>query len=116
MSAWRRWQDYATMVLGVILFVTPFVFGDTGQTTATISAYVLGVLVFLSGLLSAAMREAGNVEYIPVVLGVITFIAPFVLGFTAVTAIAWSAWIIGVLTVLSAGSLLVMRSRRPSMA
>ncbi len=62
------------------------------------------------------MREAGNVEYIPVVLPVITFIAPLVLGFTAVTAIAWSAWIIGVLTVLSAGSLLVMRSRRPSMA
>jgi len=104
------------MVLGVILFVTPFVFGDTGQTTAAISAYVLGVLVFLSGLLSATMQEAGNVEYIPVVLGVITFIAPFVLGFTAVTAIAWSAWIIGVLTVLSAGSLLVIRSRRPSTA
>ncbi len=49
MSTWRRWQDYATMVLGVILFVTPSVFGDTGQTTAAISAYVLGVLVFLSG-------------------------------------------------------------------
>ena len=116
MTAWRRWQDYATMLLGVVLFVAPFVFGDTGQTTAAYTAYALGVLVFLSGLLSAAMDEAGRVEFIPVVLGVITFIAPWVLGFTAVTAIAWAAWIVGILTVLSAGSLLVMRGRRPSLA
>jgi uncharacterized membrane protein HdeD (DUF308 family) len=116
MTAWRRWQDYVTMLLGVVLFVTPFAFGDTGQTTAAYSAYVLGVLIFLAGLLSAAMEEGGSVEFIPVVLGAITFIAPWVLGFTAVTAIAWAAWIIGILTVLSAGSLLVMRGRRPSLA
>ena len=116
MTAWRRWQDYATMLLGVVLFVAPFVFGDTGQTTAAYTAYALGVLVFLSGLLSAAMEEAGSVEFIPVVLGVIIFIAPWVLGFTAVTAIAWTAWIVGILTVLSAGSLLAMRGRRSSLA
>jgi hypothetical protein len=47
-----------------------------------------------------------------VVLGVITFISPFVFGFTGVTAIAWAAWILGVLTVASAGSLLVKRNNR----
>lgn len=34
MNAWRRWQDYFTMLLGVVMFVTPFVFGNTSQTTA----------------------------------------------------------------------------------
>jgi uncharacterized membrane protein HdeD (DUF308 family) len=117
-TAWRRWQDYATIILGVALFVTPFVFGDTSQGTAATTAYILGVLLVLSGLLAAAMREANTVEWIPVILGVITFISPFVFGFTAVTAIAWAAYIVGVLAVVNAGSLLLnlTGSRRPNLA
>jgi uncharacterized membrane protein HdeD (DUF308 family) len=118
MTAWRRWQDYATIIFGVALFVTPFVFGDTSQTTATTTAYILGVLLVLAGLVSAAMREANAVEWIPVILGVVTFISPFVFGFTAVTGIAWAAWVLGVLTVISAGSLVLAanRDRRPTLA
>ena len=117
-SAWRRWQDYATIIFGVALFVTPFVFGDTSQGTAATTAYILGILLVLAGLLAAAMREANQVEWIPVILGVITFISPFVLGFTAVTAVAWAAYIVGVLAVINAGSLLlnVTGSRRPNLA
>jgi uncharacterized membrane protein HdeD (DUF308 family) len=117
-TAWRRWQDYATIIFGIALFVTPFAFGDTSQGTATTTAYILGALLVLSGLLAAAMREANQVEWIPVILGVITFISPFVLGFTAVTAIAWAAYIVGVLAVVNAGSLLlnVTGSRRPNLA
>ncbi|HEV3460503.1 MAG TPA: SPW repeat protein [Candidatus Dormibacteraeota bacterium] len=110
MTAWKRWQDYATIIFGIGLFVTPFVFGDTSQATATTTAYILGVLLVLGGLLSAAMREPNTIEYVTVILGVITIISPFVFGFTAVTAIAWAAWILGVLTVLSVGSL-VLRNR-----
>jgi uncharacterized membrane protein HdeD (DUF308 family) len=119
-AAWRRWQDYATIIFGAALFVTPFVFGDTSQGTAATTAYILGVLLVLGGLLAAAMGEASNVEYVPVILGVITFISPFLFGFTAVTAIAWVAWIVGVLTVASAGSLLLgdrtNRNQHPTLA
>jgi len=117
-TAWKRWQDYATIILGVALFVTPFVFGDTSQGTATTTAYILGVLLVLSGVLAAAMREANTVEWIPVILGVITFISPFVFGFTAVTAVAWGAYIVGVLAVVNAGSLLLnlTGNRRPNLA
>jgi hypothetical protein len=34
MNAWNRWQDWSVVVLGAILLVTPFVFGETSQTTA----------------------------------------------------------------------------------
>ena len=57
MTAWKRWQDYATMAYGVLLFISPFVFGETSQGVAAVSAYVLGVLLFLSGILAAANRE-----------------------------------------------------------
>jgi len=117
MTAWKRWQDYATIIFGVVLFVTPFVFGDTSRGSAATTAYILGVLLVLAGLLAAAMREANGVEWIPVVLGVITFVSPFVFGFTGVAPIAWAAWILGLLTVVSAGSLLlaVDRNRRPTL-
>jgi uncharacterized membrane protein HdeD (DUF308 family) len=117
-TAWKRWQDYATIIFGVALFATPLVFGDISQATATTTAYILGVVLVLAGLLAAAMREANQVEWIPVILGVITFISPFVLGFTAVTAVAWAAYIIGVLAVVNAGSLLlnVTGNRRPNLA
>jgi hypothetical protein len=46
------------------------------------------------------------------VLAVILFVSPWVFGFTAVTALAWSAWIIAIVVVLAAGSLLAMPNRR----
>jgi hypothetical protein len=112
MKAWRRWQDWVVVGLGVVMFLTPFAFGETSQTVAAYAAYVLGVLVALAGLLNAAMRQAGGLELIPAVLAVVLFASPWAFGFTAVTALAWSAWIVGILVVLATGSLLGVRSRR----
>ena len=112
MTTWRRWQDWVVVGLGVILFLTPFVFGEATGTVAASTAYVLGVLIALSGVLNAAMREAGGLELVPAVLAVILFVSPWAFGFTAVTALAWSAWIIAILVVLTVGSLFAMRSRR----
>src|SRR5467141_1386385 len=112
MTAWRRWQDWVVVGLGVITFLTPFVFGETAQAVAASTAYALGVLIALAGLLNAATRQAGGLELIPAVLAVILFVSPWAFGFTAVTALAWSAWIIGILVVLAVGSLLTMQTRR----
>lgn len=111
MTSWRRWQDYATMLFGVLLFVSPFVFGETSQQTAAVSAYVLGVLLFLSGVMAAALREARRSPILnaPGVVAVITFLAPFVLGFAGVTGIAWTAWVLAVLTVLVGATFLLNR-------
>src|SRR4030088_2055056 len=85
MTAWRRWQDWVVVALGLVLLVTPLVFADTSQTVAASSAYVLGVLIALSGVLNAAMRRAGGLELIPAVLAVILFVSPWPLGFPAAT-------------------------------
>src|SRR3977135_478152 len=60
MTAWKRWQDWAVVALGLVLLVTPFVFGDTSQTVAASSAYVLGVLIALSGILKNRMKSVGT--------------------------------------------------------
>jgi hypothetical protein len=112
MTAWKRWQDWSVVVLGAIMFVTPFVFGETSQTVAASAAYVLGVLIALAGLGNAATPRASGFEIVPAILAVILFVSPWVFGFTAVTALAWSAWIVAILIVLAIGSLYPMRSRQ----
>jgi hypothetical protein len=112
MTTWRRWQDWVVVGLGVVLFLTPFAFGVTATTVAAYTVFVLGVLIALAGLLNAAMKDAGGLELVPAVLAVILFLSPWLFGFTAMTALAWSAWIVAILVVLAAGSLFGMQSRR----
>jgi hypothetical protein len=112
MTTWRRWQDWVVVSSGVVLFVTPFVFGDTAQTVAASSAYVLGALLAVAGLMNAAMSKAGELELIPALLAVILFVSPLAFGFTAAAAaLAWSAWIVAMLVVLAVGSVRLMGHR-----
>lgn len=46
------------MVLGVVLFVTPFVFGAMANTTAAWTAYIGGVLLVLVGLFDLANPDS----------------------------------------------------------
>ena len=116
MTAWRRWQDYVTMATGVLLFLSPIVFGQTSATVATGSAYVLGILLFVSGIIAAAIREARGFEVVPAILGVVTFVSPWALGFAGVTGVAWSAWLLGIVALLASGSLLFARRQRETAA
>jgi uncharacterized membrane protein HdeD (DUF308 family) len=107
MAAWRRWQDYATMAFGVLLFISPFVFGETSHQVAAVSAYVLGILLFVSGIVASATREPRRSPVLnaPGLAAVITFIAALVLAFTGVTVIAWTAGVMAIATVLVAATL-----------
>ncbi len=64
-------------------------------------------MLFLSGIAAAANRQEGRslILNAPGIAAIVTFLAPFVLGFTGVTGIAWSAWVLAVATVVVAGSL-----------
>ena len=115
-AAWRRWEDYVTMGAGVLLFISPFVFGETSQGVAALTAYILGVLLFLGGVLGEAVRESRGVEVVPAVIGVVTFFSPWILGFAGVTGIAWASWVLGVVAVLAAGYRLFGEGRRMSVA
>jgi uncharacterized membrane protein HdeD (DUF308 family) len=100
MTTWKRWQDYATMVFGVLLFVSPFVFGETAHKSSY-AAYALGVLLFASGIVAAATREPRRslIVNAPGLVSVITFIAAVVLVFGGAPGIAWTAGVLAILTV-----------------
>ena len=112
MTTWRRWQDWVVVGLGAIMFVTPFVLGETANSVAAYTAYVLGAQIALAGLLNGAMKDAGGLELIPAVLAVILFVSPWAFGFSAVTGLAWAVWIVALLVVLAVGSLFAMQNSR----
>ena len=91
MTAWKRWQDYATMV-----------FGETSHHLSSYGAYVSGALLVVSGIVAAATREARRSPIVnaPGIAAVITFIAAIVLLFGGAPGIAWTAAALAILTVL----------------
>ena len=114
--AWRRWQDWATVVIGVLFFITPFVFAATADTAAAYTAYAGGVLLVIAGLWNLATPDNQAIEWAGLVLGVLIFIAPWVLGFAGLATIAWSAWVAGVLAVVLSGSVLYAARSRSALA
>jgi uncharacterized membrane protein HdeD (DUF308 family) len=106
MNAWKRWQDYATMVFGVVVFISPLVFGETSHHTATLGAYVLGALLVVAGIVAARNREPRRSLLVnaPGSVAVITFVAAIVLLFSGVAGIALTAGLMAILTVLDAAT------------
>jgi uncharacterized membrane protein HdeD (DUF308 family) len=101
---WTRPYDWAEVVLGVVA-VLSFLWTDTNDA-AMWTMIVLGALVVIDGL--ASLGSPGQVysEWIQVVLGVLMFISPWVMGYTEFNGISWSSWIIGALTAIAGAAAL----------
>lgn len=112
MIAWKRWQDWVMVVLGVLLFITPFVFGATAVTNAAWVAYIGGALLVIFGLVDLAYPAFSAGEWVGLIVGVLLFLAPWVLAYNGLARMAWSDWIIGVLAVLLAASVLFQAAGR----
>src|SRR5689334_12830909 len=105
-ATWKRWQDWVTVVVGVLLFLAPFAFGMTGSYPAW-TAYIGGILLVIAGLWSLSSPATRFTDYAEVVIGILLIIAPFVLGFSGLMTMAWSAWIAGILAVVLGGWVLL---------
>jgi len=103
-GTWRRWQDWAALVIGVLVALSPIVVTTT--VGAAWSLIVLGVLLALTGLWSLAVPGSVASEYVHIVLGVLLFISPWVLLYSALTGASWTSWVGGVLAVIEGASAL----------
>lgn len=93
MKALARWQDYVALVVGVYALLSPL-WTET-STTAMWTLIVLGALIAAASIAPVMGRTMDSMEYAHIVLGVLLFIAPWVLGFTALTGAAWTSWVVG---------------------
>jgi SPW repeat len=102
--AWTRWQDWALVVFGLVGALST-IWVDT-TTTAMWTLIILGALIALDGLWSLAMPGMVASEGVEVVLGVLLFIAPWVLGYTTLTTASWFSWVVGALAIIVGGATL----------
>src|SRR5258708_28425922 len=107
MSAWKRWQDYGTMLFGVLVLISPLVFSETSHHTATLGAYVLGALLVVGGIAAPLNREPRRSLFLnaPCIPAVLTVVAAIVLLFSSAVGIALTAGLMAILTVLAGASL-----------
>ncbi|PXY21384.1 SPW repeat protein [Prauserella muralis] len=95
---WTRPHDWAEVVLGVVLVLSP-IWMDTNNA-ALWTMIVLGALIAIDGLASLAMPGMVYGEGIQIVLGALAFVSPWVMSYTDFGGAAWTSWIVGGLTVL----------------
>jgi hypothetical protein len=90
---WRKW---ATVMLGAYLFITPWVFGTSGDGPSAANAWIVGACIVVATLRVPIVSGARAAEQIRVGLGAWLLVSPFALGFAGSGA-ARNAWIVGAL-------------------
>ncbi len=101
MRPWTRWQSWLNLLVGIWLFISPWVLGTTADANTAWNAWIIGAAVFVVALIALTI-PASPVPWLNVVLGVWLFISPWVLRSTGVRNGAWNARVFGVVTVILA--------------
>jgi hypothetical protein len=111
----RRWQDWATTVIGALVALSPLVFTKTWTEPEAWTAYIVGGLIFVVGALNLLFEESITyLEGLQALAAVALFIAPWFIGFAAVTGMAWAAWIGAVALIVVLATLVGVE--RPTLA
>src|SRR5262245_50548358 len=99
MRPWTRWQDWVAVVAGAYAALSPIWTDTTDKATWTL--VVLGVVTVAVALGSLSQPGLVAAEIVTAVLGVLMFVAPWVMQFDDVNGMAWTAWIAGVVVFLA---------------
>ena len=102
MRAWTRWQSWLNVVLGVWLFISPWVLGSTSDAAAAWDAWIVGAAIVVVALIALATPRTPGISWLNVILGAWLFISPWVLRYTGTRDAAWNAWVFGVIAVILA--------------
>ncbi len=92
----RPWQDWANLILGLWLVLSPWLLGFSGTPAAMWNALIIGVVVGLMALLHLRDGPMWE-EWVNVVLGVWLILSPWILGFSGMANAMWNAVIVGLL-------------------
>lgn len=104
-KATERWQDGINLLLGVWLFLSPWLLGFADISAALWNALVFGALIVALAALAIVEYHDWE-EWADMAIGLWVAVSPWVLGFAALTsgegaaafAATWNALVTGVLT------------------
>ena len=99
--SWRKSvQDWINLVCGVLLFVSPWALGFSGDMAAARTAWVGGVVIAVMGI-AALVQFAEWEDWVALIAGVLTIISPWVLRFAAIHHAVWAFVVLGLIVALA---------------
>jgi hypothetical protein len=101
-EAWKWDVDGVDLVLGIWMFVIPFILGGGLPRITLIALAALGLIAAADALWALGKPEMRSPEWVMGIVGVAMFVSPWLLEFTAEAAIAWNAWIVGAIFAVDA--------------
>ncbi|HKH03124.1 MAG TPA: SPW repeat protein [Bradyrhizobium sp.] len=106
-----KWCDVANLILGVILFFSPWMFGfDAGA--ASENAYIAGIVIAVLAIAALAAFAIWE-EWLNLIVGLWTLVSPWVLGFQGTTAMTVHVIIGAGVAILAAIELWIMSQTPP---
>lgn len=101
-----------TGLLGLLMVVAPWVLGFSDNTSAMWASIALGAVLFVLSAVEAYQKGEVMWEYwLAGLVGLVAIIAPFVLGFSTLTAALWSMIVLGGLALILSGYEIFARRR-----
>lgn len=111
MKRWTHPQDFIALIVGVYALLSPLWTTTTSKATTTM--VVLGAVTAVLSVIELVRPDMLSIEGLTAAIGVLFVISPWVMGFTDMRGMAWTAWAAGVITLLvGAADLQVTRSHR----
>ncbi len=89
------------LVMGLLLFIMPWIAGFAAEQTAAWTAWATGLLIAVAGIVGLA-GQVQPAAWANLVLGLWAVIAPWLLGFAALASAMWSHVVLGLLVALVA--------------
>jgi len=96
-------QDWINLVCGVLLFISPWVLGFSGDQAAAWTGWIGGVVIAVMGL-AALAQFAEWEDWVALIAGVLMIISPWVLGFAAVSYATWTFVVLGLIVAVASVS------------
>jgi hypothetical protein len=100
-SVSAKWQDVANLVLGVWLFVSPWILKFTGIGLAPVNAWIFGIIIAVIALLALFAYQQWE-EWLNAAIGVWVFFSPWVLSLSHYPNVRWNNLIVGALLAILA--------------
>jgi hypothetical protein len=103
----KRWQDWLNLLIGIWLFISPWVMGFAGSGTgADWNAWIIGVAIVVFSAIAVSLPQAWE-EVINILLGIWMVISSWVIGVTS-RAVETNFVIVGLLVILFAAWAMAM--------
>ncbi len=109
----RPWTHWVNLIDGILLFIAPWVLGySVRNNTAYVDALVLGALIVVFALIGLFVRGTSAwTHWVVGILGILSFISPWVLGYANVMPAFWANIILGAIAVIFAAIGIFVRPR-----